>query len=210
MVVQEWDMKKQSAGFTLIELLIVVAIIGILAAIAVPNFLNAQARAKLAQCYGNMASLRTAIGMYEADKGWAPWDRGTEYANGSSYISLTTPVAYLSGWGVVTDIFPPKNNIDQRKYYDYGAPLRVGAEPTTSTGQERIREYKAAGVSYVVSSSGPDGDTDWPWTSWAVGLRVLNMPQKAGSNADGGAFFSVSNGLISGGDIVSTSAKTYQ
>ena len=55
-------------GFTLIELLIVVAIIGILAAIAVPNFLNAQIRSKIARGYADMKSLATAVHSIRIDK----------------------------------------------------------------------------------------------------------------------------------------------
>ncbi|MGI6456289.1 MAG: type IV pilin protein [bacterium] len=56
-------------GFTLIELLIVVAIIGILAAIAVPNFMNAQTRSKVARSYADMRSTMTGIEQLRLDKG---------------------------------------------------------------------------------------------------------------------------------------------
>ena len=63
---------NHSKAFTLIELLIVVAIIGILAAIAVPNFLNAQIRAKISRTYADENALSTALGMYHMDIGAYP------------------------------------------------------------------------------------------------------------------------------------------
>jgi prepilin-type N-terminal cleavage/methylation domain-containing protein len=54
-------------AFTLIELLIVVAIIAILAAIAVPNFLEAQTRSKVSRAKADMRTLATAIESYTVD-----------------------------------------------------------------------------------------------------------------------------------------------
>ncbi|HPO10442.1 MAG TPA: prepilin-type N-terminal cleavage/methylation domain-containing protein, partial [bacterium] len=79
-------------AFTLIELLIVVAIIGILAAIAVPNFMNARIKAAVARCQADMKAATNALEMYRMDNG----KYIKTYGGASELFQLTTPMAYLS------------------------------------------------------------------------------------------------------------------
>ena len=63
---------RRQKGFTLIELLIVVAIIGIIAAIAIPNLLNAIDRSKQKRTMGDMRSIATAVEAYSVDNNFYP------------------------------------------------------------------------------------------------------------------------------------------
>ncbi len=98
-------------AFTLIELLIVVAIIAILAAIAVPNFLEAQTRSKVSRSKADMRSLATAIEAYHVDNNRYPDAfRAQETANfNNRLMQLTTPVAYITSLPV--DPFASKRTV---------------------------------------------------------------------------------------------------
>jgi len=96
-------------AFTLIELLIVVAIIAILAAIAVPNFIEAQVRSKVSRAKADMRTLVTAVESYAVDQNSYPYGQGCWkfWAPGnvpnvnhnpaySPLMVLTSPVAYIA------------------------------------------------------------------------------------------------------------------
>jgi len=87
----------RAKGFTLIELLIVVAIIAILAAIAIPNFMEAQVRSKVSRTKADMRSLANAIESYAVDNNHLPMDFAPN--EGFPYYfhwRLSTPLTYIS------------------------------------------------------------------------------------------------------------------
>ena len=111
-------MKKR--GFTLIELLIVVAIIAILAAIAVPNFLEAQVRSKVSRVLADMRSITVAIEAYSVDYSKYPpdaYDPGAVGGWPDVLNIVTTPVAYMTSIPIDPFITHNKTQIGSISYW---------------------------------------------------------------------------------------------
>ncbi|PKO17396.1 hypothetical protein CVU37_07840 [candidate division BRC1 bacterium HGW-BRC1-1] len=184
-------------AFTLIELLIVVAIIAILAAIAVPNFLEAQVRAKVSRTKADMRSMVTAIESYMVDNNKL---FRTARVAGETRVwinsKLTTPISYVTS--VFNDPFNIGNdqtdlpNIPENRVLVLWGPDQLKSLAVTSGGTI-LAPYPSISNgttitnpdTYLVFSIGPNQwfDVNHPWPS--------RMDQ-----------YDSTNGTISSGDIV--------
>jgi len=200
-------------GFTLIELLIVVAIIAILAAIAIPNFLQAQIRSKVSRTKADMRSVATGLETYYVDNNDYPMcnryttaGSGIDLGRKNFHIpdSLTTPIAYITSYPM--DPFErfgggqnPLKYIKAGPMYNDGAlylwyvnlpvtwPLADESTPVAKYyGPNNPANEIETGFRWFMFSCGPDGDLDTNY-----GLMMYG-------------WYDPTNGTVSNGNIVRT------
>jgi len=191
-------------AFTLIELLIVVAIIGILAAIAIPNFLQAQVRAKVARVQADMRNLAPSMESYYVDYNGYPldaqyWTVRPEFASFLPRLALlTSPIDYASS--VPEDVFA-EGAIAGAGIFDsaYRIPYGTGplvrpytfdyANRITPTGEKESRAVWARissrpdSVLWALRSIGPDHEATY------LGYSVEVYDPTNGTISDGDIFY---------------------
>ncbi|MFH1738059.1 MAG: prepilin-type N-terminal cleavage/methylation domain-containing protein [bacterium] len=172
---------KGRYAFTLIELLIVVAIIGILAAIAVPNFLNARMKATIAKMESDMKALGDALMMFRIDnKCYFNNMSANPYAELSP---LTTPVSYIAA--IPHDPFRVET----------GARLRYSDNLTPNYDYTAYYDEGGCAIGWLLHGLGPDKDEDTSVGQYTPGTADLFKR----------VMYNPSNGMVSSGDVVHTS-----
>ncbi len=212
---------KRVKAFTLIELLIVVAIIAILAAIAVPNFLEAQVRSKVSRVKADMRSAATALESYYTDYNHYPYDgynwNGSSGMPTKSYnywylpVDITTPIAYLTHVGFIDPFRSVQTSATahwQWKCIRYTCVESTWGETYDNWGppggastyfEEMMHEFGG----WRLSSAGPDrtyGPNGWPGIStiapYTYPVTAIPLP------------YDPTNGTVSDGDIIRSQKAT--
>jgi type II secretion system protein G len=195
-------------AFTLIELLIVVAIIAILAAIAVPNFLEAQVRTKVSRVHAEHRTLSTAIETYRIDWNRYPPTPPGQVPLEARWKTITTPVAYItsipldpfgypdvdqSRWWVNYPGMGPNGTAGPRyKVYDLLEMFNPQTKAPTFFYNALLLAGFPSSIQYFMSSFGPNRQID------------INASSIVTATASVGIVYDPSNGTISDGDIVRT------
>lgn len=148
----------KNKGFTLVELMIVIAIIALLAAVALPKFASATEAAKVANVQGNLANLRTSLAVYYAkNKAYPPYSTGAT-------------VGIRSNGDVGTEF--------QNFYSNKQMPITPAGDNVTTT---------ATTGRYVYTMANGTGQGGWKYDVTKGDIRA-NLKSATGSPKTGGAY----------------------
>jgi prepilin-type N-terminal cleavage/methylation domain-containing protein len=194
-------MKSKSGGvpilgraFTLIELLIVVAIIAILAAIAVPNFLEAQARAKISRAKTDLRTMHIAVNAYQVD-----WNDCLRDANDAD----TPPDLKTASWstehpGQTADMIFTVN----QNYYTF-RQWRPLSTPVAYVTFQPVQGAFSHNVPYGQDTREIGSGRIVYWTILCGGVDRTNGDWYRGNNSPANLAipYDPTNGTVSRGDI---------
>jgi len=150
---------RKLKGFTLIELLIVVAIIAILAAIAIPNFLDAQIRSKVSRAKTDMRTISIALESYMVDVNMypgsgehlagGPWTVNGGFPAGSTAQTRITFTTYapVNAWGYANSCTTPIGHI-----------TTLPSDPFANKRGSVFGYWNAVNAGWLLWSYGPDTD----------------------------------------------------
>lgn len=196
-------MIRKFKGFTLIELLIVVAIIAILAAIAVPNFLEAQTRSKVSRTKADMRSVATALEAYIVNENKYPPD----YTDGINTFMgrlkfLTTPVAFITN--LPEDHFAVAIAESTR---NISRPYKEGGSISGQVIRPVVYDYAKFDIGYDSYTVWAEITNSPEAVQWALNSPGPDIQEHNFLGFSGLTLYDPTNGVISAGQIIRTNVS---